>query len=375
MAVISGSTSQNSSPKKHRNSLNRDIFSGLGMGGPAFILLLMFLIGPFFMGVYFSFTNERLISPNPAEWVGLRNYTRLLKVSVLPLEPVMNEQTGQFEIDEAGNLVYPRSRDYTRDTETYPQYEGLREWFTINRGNTKYVFLAADPVFMIALRNTLFFAVVVIPLQSGMGLLLALLVNQQLAGRTFFRTVYFSPVVVSMVVISIVWTFLYDKNVGLMNQFLAWISGGGIGPVNWLGDPKVAMWSIIIMSVWQGVGMHMVLFLAGLQGISDSLYEAAGIDGANAWQKFTNITIPGLYNIMVFIMITITIAAFHLFTQVFVMTNGGPNDATTTLTFHMVRKGFREQDIAYASTISVVFFIMVLVIAMVQRYLTRSQEA
>jgi ABC-type sugar transport system permease subunit len=129
------------------------------------------------------------------------------------------------------------------------------------------------------------------------------------------------------------------------------------------------------MSVWQGVGMQMVLFLAGLQGIQESLYEAAGIDGANGWQKFRNVTVPGLRPIFVFIVITITIAAFQLFTQVFVMTNGGPDDATTTVTFHMVRVGFREQDIAYAAAIGVIFFLFILAISLVQRYVLRNREA
>ena len=177
-----------------------------------------------------------------------------------------------------------------------------------------------------------------------------------------------------MVVISIVWSFLYEKNVGLMNQFLRTLSFGQLGPVDWLGDPNIAMWAIILMSVWQGVGFQMVLFLAGLQGIPDYLYEAASIDGASPWQKFRYITIPGLRNVSVFIIVTITIAAFQLFTQVFVMTNGGPNDATTTVTFQMVQKGFREQDIAYASAIAVIFFLIILGISLFQRRVLRTQE-
>jgi multiple sugar transport system permease protein len=144
--------------------------------------------------------------------------------------------------------------------------------------------------------------------------------------------------------------------------------------VDWLGDPNIAMWAIILMSVWQGVGFQMVLFLAGLQGIPDYLYEAASIDGANPWQKFIHVTIPGLRNVAVFIIVTITIAAFQLFTQVFVMTNGGPNEATSTVTFQMVQKGFREQDIAYASAIAVIFFLIILVISLIQRRVLRTQE-
>jgi multiple sugar transport system permease protein len=151
-------------------------------------------------------------------------------------------------------------------------------------------------------------------------------------------------------------------------------SFGLIQPVNWLGDPGVAMWAIIIMSVWQGAGFQMMLFVAGLQQIPEERYEAASIDGANAWQKFLYITIPGLRNVMVFNFIIITIAAFQLFDQVLVMTNGGPDNATSTVVFHMFKNGFREQDIAYASTIAVVFFLIILFINYLQRRVTKTGE-
>lgn len=345
-----------------------DLWPALLLSAPALVLLLVFLIGPFMAGVSYSFTNQRLISGNPTEFVGLRNYQRLLTVKVLTLDPEMDSATGQLLKDESGHLTYPRSRGFTRDQEKYPQYYGLREWFNFTWGRQQKVVLAGDPVFMTSLRNNLFFSLVVIPLQTMLGLLLAVLVNQRLKGVNLFRTIYFSPVVTSMVVVSIVWRFLYDLNHGMVNQFLA---NFAIGPVDWLGNPKVAMWSIIIMSIWQGAGMQMVLFLAGLQNIPDQLYEAASIDGAGSWQQFRFITLPSLRNTIIFIFITITIAAFQLFTQVFVMTNGGPADSTSTVMFHMVRTGFREQDLAYASTIAVVFLLIILAINFIQRRLTR----
>ena len=180
----------------------RDLVPALLMAGPAIVLLLLFLIGPFFAGIGFSFTNQRLISANPTEWVGLRNYSRLVRMSVLSVDPVVDEQSGQPMLDAEGNPEYPRSRDYTRDEETYPQYEGLREWFSFDMAGKRHYVLAADPTFLRAIVNVLLFAVIVIPLQMGLGLLLALLVNQKLPGRNIFRTIYFSPVVTSMVVIS-----------------------------------------------------------------------------------------------------------------------------------------------------------------------------
>ncbi len=353
-------------PRKQQQTL-----AGYSMAGPAILLILLFVITPFFAAIYFSFTNQRLISGNPTESVGLRNYQRLLSVSVLTVDPEIDEATGEPVIDEEGNFVYPRSRDFTRDEEAYPQYAGMREWFTIELGGQLIYILAGDPLFMRSLTNNFFFALVVIPIQTGLGLLLALLVNQRLKGESFFRTMYFAPVVTSMVVVSIVWRFLYDNNNGLINEMLNTLTFGLLGPVNWLGNPSIAMWSIIIMSIWQGAGMQMMLFVAGLQQIPESLYEAASIDGADGWQKFRFITIPGLRPVLVFIFLTITIAAFQLFDQVLVLTNGGPDDATTTTVFHMFRNGFREQDIGYASAIAVVFFMIIVAVNLIQRYTVR----
>ncbi|MCI0394054.1 MAG: sugar ABC transporter permease [Chloroflexi bacterium] len=361
--------------ERQKTETEPQIIPGLLMGGAAFVLLLVFLIGPFFGGIYYSFTNQRLISANPTEFVGLRNYGRLLKLAILPLEPLVDEATGEFLLDEAGNLTYPRSREFTRDEENYPQYADLTEWFSVDIRETRYFILAGDPTFMRSLVNNFFFALVVIPLQTGLGLLLALLVNQGLRGETFFRSMYFAPVVTSMVVVSIVWRFLYDFNNGLVNEMLGALTFGAIRPINWLGEPGIAMWAIIIMSIWQGAGFQMMLFVAGLQQIPEHLYEAASIDGANTWQRFRYVTLPGLRNVMVFIFLTITIAAFQLFDQVFVMTNGGPDDATTTTVFHMVRTGFREQNIAYASAIAVIFFLIIVGVNLVQRQAVRERSA
>lgn len=367
-------TAQRPSAARPARDQSPDLRSGLAMGSPAFLLLLLFLIGPFLLGIWYSFTNQRLISANPTEFVGLRNYGRLLRLSVLPLDPLVDETTGAFQRDEAGNLVFERSRAYTRDEENYPQYAGLTEWFNLDLGGKRYVILAADPLFVRSLVNNIFFALVVIPLQTSLGLALALLVNQGLPGQTFFRTVYFAPVVTSMVVVSIVWRFLYDVNNGLVNELLGAVTFGALRPINWLGEPGLAMWAIIIMSIWQGAGFQMMLFVAGLQQIPEELYEASGIDGANSWQNFLYITLPGLRSVLVFIFLTITIAAFQLFDQVLVMTNGGPDDATTTVVFHMFRNGFREQDIAYASAIAVIFFLIIIGVNFVQRYAVRERS-
>ena len=225
-------------------------------------------------------------------------------------------------------------------------------------------------MFWKSLRNTILFAVFVVPIQAGFALLLALLINVKVKGVNFFRTVYFLPVVTSMVVISILWLFMYRPD-GLINALL---SNVGITGPDWLGNPNTALAAILFMSVWQGVGFHMVIWLSGLQTISQDMYEASSIDGASSWQNFRYITWPALRQTRTFILITITISAFSLFTQVQVMTQGGPLDATTTIVYQAVRAGYAQQQTGYASAISLVFFVLVLAVSLVQRYLTRDKD-
>jgi multiple sugar transport system permease protein len=341
------------------------------MASPGMILMLGFLIIPFFLAFYFSFTNQRLISPNPTEYVGLANYGQLLKMRVLVLDPIVDD-AGQPVLDENGKFTYPKEREFTRNPD-YPQYSGLQKWISWNIGRTQWSLLAGDVLFMKSLLNTIYFALVIVPGQAGLGLILALLINRRTTGVNIFRTIYFLPVVVSIVVVSILFRFIYDGQNGLLNTALEFISGGGFRPIDWMANPSTAMPAIMAMSAWQAVGIHMVIWLAGLQNVPFVLYEAADIDGANSWQKFRYVTWPGLHNTAVFILVTITIAALGLFTQIHVMTRGGPLDSTTTVIYQAVRKGYEMQDIAYGSAISVVFFLLVLSVAIIQRYLTREK--
>ena len=348
---------------------------GWFMAGPAVILLLGFLIIPFFMAFYFSFTNQRLISPNPAEPVGWNNFSRLLTVNTITLDPITDD-AGNFVVDDEGNLTFPRIRDFTRNNPDYPELQGLQEWTSIpwfGEGSRLFL-LASDAVFMRGVINTFIFAAVIAPVQGGLGLVLALLVNKRSRAVNIFRTIYFMPVVMSMVVVALLWRFIYSPTSGMFNNILSFLTFGAFEGVDWLGNPSTALPAIIILSVWQGVGFHMIIWLSGLQTIPGYLYEAAAIDGATRWNQFKHVTWPGLRNVAVFVLITITIAAFGLFTQVDVMTRGGPLDSTQTVVFQAVQNGFESQDIAYGSTISVVFFIMVLIVAMIQRYLTREAD-
>ncbi len=334
--------------------------------------MFIFIILPFLLAIWFSMTNQRLFSPNPTEFIGLENYKQLLSVSLLTVEPEKDEQ-GVIQRNEAGEPVYPRLRKFTRSKD-YPELRGMREWFSWQSGDNKRVVLAKDVVFMKALVNTFKFVLVVAPVQAGLALILALLINQRLRGINVYRAIYFMPVVISIVVVAFLWRLIYDGNNGLLNNALGLLSFGFMQPVDWLGDTDTALGSIMAMSIWQGVGFHMVIWLSGLQTISPTLYEAASLEGANKWQTFRYVTWPGLRNTAVLVLIVITMQAFALFAQVDVMTNGGPLDSTQSIVFQAVERGYGKQDISGGSTISVLLFLIVLSISLIQRYLTREKN-
>jgi len=242
-------------------------------------------------------------------------------------------------------------------------------------GFRNFIRLLDDETFHRALLNNFIFAAVVVPVQTSFALLLAILINQKLKAVNLFRTIYFSPVVTTMVVVAIIWTFLYNPGQGFINAIIHAISFGHLGPYNWLRNPKLALPAIMVLSVWQGVGFQMVIYLAGLQDIPDYLYEAAQIDGASKLQRFFYVTLPQLRNTTIFVVITTTILAFKLFTQNWVMAKGGPQNATMTTIIHVYVQGFKQGRIGYASAITVVFFLIVLAISLLQRvFLTEERS-
>lgn len=324
-------------------------------GTPAMLGLITFLIIPFVMAIGLTLTNQKLLSPQDTHLVGLSNYERLLGITVM-------RQEGARSPD--GSIAFERVRDVTRHSARFHGYKPLGQ---AEFGSARFVLLARDPIFIRSLLNTVLFAVMVVPLQCGLALALALLVNAGLPGQRAFRTIYFSPVVMSMVVVAVIWAFLFNRDIGLINQFLGWITLGHSGQMDWLGNPATAMPAIVLMSAWQGAGLQMLIFLAGLQAIPRELYDAARIDGATAWQRFVHVTLPGLSRTIAFVVIITTIAAFGLFTQVDVMTQGGPANATSTVMFYAIERGVRGQDIAYGSTITVVYFILIATLALLQQ--------
>lgn len=341
---------------------------------PAFALIVVFLIVPFVLAFGFSLTNQRLISPNPTEFVGGRNFSRMFGIGFLTVEPELDAKGNQVLGDD-GKPRYPRLRKFTRNNPDHPHLDRMRKWFSIDLSDDRrFVVLARDIVFMKALRNTIAFVSVVVPVQAGLALALALLINIPIFGINFFRTIYFMPVVISMVVVAVLWRFIYDGENGVLNTLLGVFSFGMIRPVDWLGETSTALPAIMAMSVWQGVGFYMVIWLSGLQTIPAVLYEAARIEGATRWQTFRYVTWPGLRNTAILVMVVITMQAFTLYPQIQVMTRGGPLDSTQSLVFQMVIRGYEKRDIAGGSAISVVLFLLVLSISLLQRYLTRDRD-
>ena len=343
---------------------------GIWFTVPALALLSFSIVVPFLAAAVMTLTDQRMLTPNPTEFVGLENYSSLLSIKMRSVPKQLDEQ-GELARDADGNVIYEQLRPILRADEKTRAYQIMTEF---NLGESRFAVLVKDLVFWKALGNTFYFVILVVPIQIGVALGLALLVNSSIKGRTAFRTFFFAPVVTSMVVVSIVWSFLYNQHSGLINQVLGVFSGGGVAAINWLGSEQLALPSIALMSVWQGAGFQMLIILAGLQSVDKQLYEAAQLDGANVWRQFIHVTLPGLRNTLVFVVIATTIAAFSLFVQVDVMTQGGPNDATATLIYHAVRSGFREQDVAYGASVAVVYFLLVLSVALIQRWLTRSAD-
>jgi multiple sugar transport system permease protein len=337
---------------------------------PALLLFAAFILLPLLLAAGATLTNHRLVSPEPTRYIGLENYRRLLALQIVAVEP-LHDAGGAILRDEDG-VRFPTWRQ-TRLAQ--PALAGYRPAFRIDLGARRLVLAATDPLFYRSLINTFLFALLVLPLQCGVALGLALLVNQRLRGRIFFRTVYFAPVVTSMVVASIVWAFMLNADRGMINELLRGLTGDPNAGPDWLGESHYALPAIAVMSAWQGAGFQMLVFLAGLQSISPDLYEAATLMGANAWQRFVHVTLPGLRNTIIFVLVSTMLMAFGLFTQVDVMTSGGPLDSTSTVVYHAVRTGFKQQDIGYGSTITLVFFGIVLAVSALQRFLVSKGAA
>ena len=277
---------------------------------PALVLIVLFVIQPIVLSLLYGFTDYYLLEPNNIRYVGLDNFRAL-------------------------------AEDYAQKGDLYH-----------------------------ALKNTAYFVVLVVPLQIGAALGLALLVNKPIRGNTFFKVAFFSPVVMSLTVISLLWlNILRPDEQGMFNGLLSMI---GIPPQKFLSDPDQAMNIIVLVSAWQGAGFQMMIFLAGLKNIPADLYEAASLDGASRWGKFRYVTLPGLKPTTVFIVITTFIGATKLIIQPMIMT--GYKSYTVTLSYLIYMEGYFFKMVGYASAIALLVTILVGSATMLQRYLLREED-
>jgi putative chitobiose transport system permease protein len=233
--------------------------------------------------------------------------------------------------------------------------------------------LLKDDVFWETLRNTLLYLVGVVPLLVTLPLGLAILVNRALPGIHWFRAAYYTPVVISMVVAGIAWKWLYTEN-GLLNQILVGLNLSTDG-IPWLTSPKLALFSVMAVTVWKGLGYYMVIYLAGLQSIPADLYEAAAIDGSDGWQKHWDITIPLMRPYIFLVGVISAIAATKVFEEVYVMTQGGPRNSSKTIVYYVYEQAFQDLEISYACTIGLALFLIILGLSVLRLSLSREPGA
>lgn len=236
-------------------------------------------------------------------------------------------------------------------------------------GLDNYITLLHTPLFWKALGNTLEFVLLGVPLSIAMSLGAALLINSKLSRfKGLFRTIFFAPVVTTLVAVAVIWRYLLHTKYGLIN----WALGGiGVGPIDWLGDPRWAMPAIVIFAVWKNFGYNMIILLAGLQTIPEDLYEAARIDGAGSWAQFRHVTLPALAPVMLVVSILTMAGYFQLFAEPYVMTQGGPVESTVSVLYFMFEQGFKWWNLGFATAVAFVLFVILFAITLVQLRLSQ----
>jgi len=261
--------------------------------------------------------------------------------------------------------LYLSFTQYGYDITQPPEWVGLQNFQRLVR----------DPVFWQVLRNTLVYLGGVVPILVIAPLGLAILVNRALPGIRWFRAAYYAPVVISMVVAGIAWNWMYDET-GLLNQFLQW-SGVSQTGVPWLTSPDVALFSVMAVTIWKGLGYYMVIYLAGLQAIPADLYEAAAIDGSDGWLKHWDITIPLMRPYLLLVAVISAIAATKTFEEIYIMTRGGPLNSSKTVVYYVYEQAFdpTNLDISYGCTVGLALFLLILVLSILRLTLDRTASA
>lgn len=326
----------------------REAWQGWLMLAPNMFGFLIFFAGPLLLSFYLSFTDAQV--GQVPEVIGLGNYWDLIQLSIHTLDE------GQTPI-----TVMP---------------DGFRELTQANIGGTNFLIGASDPLFWISLRNTLYFCLLLVPLSSLPALFLAIILNSKIPGMKFYRAVYFLPSVAAVVGTALIWRWLYDPIVGYYNYFLAEgarLIGANPPSVEWLSDRSTALPAVVLLVAWQVTGFNTVLFLAGLQGIPNILYEAARIDGANRLQQFRHVTLPMLAPTTFFVVITTVIQGLQIFNEIFAMFPARPiPEHVMTSVYYLYDQGFFRFQFGYASAVAWLLFGLIFSVTMLQFRLSRS---
>lgn len=235
-------------------------------------------------------------------------------------------------------------------------------------GLDNYRRLLHDEVFWISLKNSALYVLLTVPFAMGIGLALALAVESLWRGKRLYRMIFFLPVVSSISIISIVWSLMYNEQVGAINVLLRMF---GIQGPNWMNDPATALWSLAIVGIWKGFGYNMVLYISGLKSVDRTLYEAASMDGAGRWKQFRHVTLPMLSPVTFFILVMSIISSFQVFTTIQIMTRGGPNNATNVLVYQIYQEAFQFFNIGVASASSTILLLLVGTLTVIQLRLSR----
>lgn len=332
----------------------RAAWQGWLMLSPNIIGFMIFFAGPLLLSLYLSFTNSS-VGQIP-EVIGLQNYGEILSLEF------------QWQDDPTANM---------QSVMTF----GYSPLGALNIGGRQLVVGARDTLFWWSLRNTILFCFLLVPLSTIPALFLSMVLNSKLPGVKFFRAIYFLPSVAAVVGTALIWRWLYDPTIGFFNYIISGIvdffSSIGITiadpQISWLTDPNVVLFSIVFLAAWQVVGFNTVLFLVGLQGIPDVLYEAAQIDGANRWQMFRNVTFPLLRPTTFFVVITTVITGLQVFNEPYALLPSRPIPINaTTSVYYLYNRGFFRFEFGYASAIAWLLFILIFTITFIQFRVQRS---
>lgn len=354
-------------PVRGRSRRAQATTTGLLFLAPFLLVYGIFLLYPVVQAFYMSGYNWDLLSPRHT-FVGFDNYVRMFwgRDIVWSLSSLWLLRSLILLGCAAGAYRLWRRGSSARMSAVAVTLLGLVLAFVLGFGpsaNGSW----NDSDFWVSLRNTLVFTLISTPLLIAVGLGMALLLHNQRKGRGVYRAAFFLPYVLPISAVTLIWSYLLNPDRGLIAGFLGWF---GIKGIAFLSDPNLAMPAIIATTVWWSVGFNLVLFLAGLQDIEPSLYEAAELDGAGYWQRFRHITYPGLQHVTLLVTITQLIASFQIFGQVFIMTKGGPGTATQVVIQHIYETGFKKYQLGYAAALSVFLFVVMAAVSAIQFRLT-----